>query len=260
MKRIEDQDLGKIPGRRLEDGDVFCFECRPDISCFNLCCRNLNLFLYPYDIVRLKKKLRMTASEVIEKHTDVVLRPGNFFPEVLLTMADNEEKTCPFLSEKGCTVYSDRMYACRTFPTEHGVSMDEATGVLTPVHFCKPPDFCQGQYETKEWTVSSWSQDQGAVYYHKMMTEWTKVKILFQNDPWGADGPEGKMARMAFMAAYNMDDFKDFVFKSTFLKRYKVPKAFLKKAKKDEVELLRLGFAWIKLFCFGYPSPELGLV
>ncbi len=259
MKRIDDKDVESLPGTRLHEGDIFCFECGPDITCFNLCCRNLNLFLYPYDVIRLKKRLGMKADEFIQKHTDVVLRPGNFFPEVLLSMADNAESTCPFLSEKGCSVYPDRPYACRTFPTEHGVSLDEATGQMSPVHFYKPPDFCQGRHESREWTVGAWAEDQGAVVYHKMMMEWTRVKFHFQNDPWGADGPEGKMARMAFMAAYNMDDFRDFVFKSTLLKRYKVPKAFLKKAKKNEVELLRLGCAWIQLICFGVPTPELGL-
>lgn len=259
MKQIEEQDLEKLSGERLGESDVFCFECRPDLSCFNLCCRNLNLFLYPYDVLRLRKKLGLSAGEFIQKHTDIVMRPGNFFPEVLLSMAENEEKTCPFLTEKGCSVYPDRPYACRTFPTEHGLNIDEATGKAEPVHFFKPPEFCQGRHEKKEWTVSSWSQNQGAVFYHKMMAEWTGVKMLFQQDPWGPDGPEGKKARMAFMAAYNLDDFKDFVFKSSFIKRYGIPRAVQKKIKRDEVELLRMGFAWIKMFLWNMPSPGMGL-
>lgn len=259
MKKIDDTDIDKLPGKRLNQDEIFCFECRPDLSCFNLCCRNLNLFLYPYDVVRLKKGLGLSAGEFIQKHTDIVLRPGNFFPEMLLSMANNKEKTCPFLTEKGCSVYKDRPYACRTFPTEHGLDFDESTGKTTPVHFLKPPDFCMGRLEKKEWTVTTWAQDQKAVYYHKMMAEWTRVKIHFENNPWGVEGPEGKKAQMAFMAAYNMDDFKDFIFNSSFIKRYKIPRAAQKKMKKDEVELLRFGFAWICFFLWNISSPKFGL-
>ncbi len=82
MKYIEIEDIDKLPGKLLE-GDNFNFRCHPGIACFNRCCRNLNLFLYPYDVVRLKKRLQISTDNFIDKYVDIVLRSSSFFPESL---------------------------------------------------------------------------------------------------------------------------------------------------------------------------------
>ena len=87
-----------------------------------------------------------------------------------------------------------------------------------------------------------------------MTVRWAGLKGLFQKDPWGIEGPEGSKAKMAFMATYNIDRFLDFVFQSSFLKRYKVKSAILKKLQKDEVQLLKFGFEWVKVFIWGMRS------
>ncbi len=80
---------------------------------------------------------------------------------------------------------------------------------------------------------------------------------LFRSDPWAGEGPDGKRVKMAFMAAYNMDAFREFVFNSSFLKRYRIASAILYKARTDDVELLKIGLAWIELFVWGKSSPLL---
>ena len=57
MKSIDIKDIETLPGRKLNDSDTFMFRCHSGLECFNKCCRNLNLFLYPYDIICLKNKL-----------------------------------------------------------------------------------------------------------------------------------------------------------------------------------------------------------
>ncbi len=88
---------------------------------------------------------------------------------------------------------------------------------------------------------------------------WAKVKRLFQDNPWGLEGPEGSKAKMAFMAAYNVDRFRGFIFQSSFLKRYKVKSALLKKLKIDDVQLLKFGFEWVKFFIWGIKSKNIRL-
>ncbi len=254
MKYIETETSETLTDRKLEPGQRFRFRCHPQITCFNQCCRNLNLFLYPYDIVRLKKRLQITSDQFLDRYVDIVLRKTNFFPDVLLSMADNDQKTCPFLSDAGCTVYPDRPDACRTFPLEQGLYYDAQTSQTTPVYFFKPPDFCMGPHETTEWTIETWAEDQNAVVYNQMTALWSEVKRLFQNNPWGPEGPNGQMGKMAFMATYNIDAFRDFVFQSSLLKRYQVKKTTLKKIKKDDVALMKFGFEWVKLIVWGVPS------
>jgi hypothetical protein len=259
MKSVEIKNSDQLPGKKLSENSIFSFRCYPEISCFNQCCRNLNLFLYPYDVIRLKINLGISSDEFLDKHVDVVLRPGNFFPDVVLRMDEKREMVCPFLSDSGCRVYPDRPDACRTFPVEQGMIIDPKKKETRLVHYFRPPDFCKGQYETQLWTPKSWEKDQEAENYHKMTAQWAKLKGLFQNNPWGNEGPDGQKARMAFMATYNMDAFRNFIFTSTFLKRYKVKSTIVKKIKTNDTDLLKLGFDWVKFFIWAIPSENIRL-
>jgi hypothetical protein len=78
-----------------------------------------------------------------------------------------------------------------------------------------------------EWTLETWAQDQNAEEHNKMTLKWAGLKGLFNQDPWQGQGPNGPKGRMAFMATYNIDEFRDFLQSSSFLKRYKVKKALL---------------------------------
>jgi len=254
MKKVAIDKLDKLPGVRIKDDDSFTFQCYPGIDCFNRCCRNLNLFLYPYDVIRLKNALGLSSDAFLDEYVDVILRPANYFPDVLLRMSEDDEKTCPFLTPSGCSVYPDRPDTCRTFPIEPGILYDADTKKDFPIYFFRPPEFCLGQHENNEWTIASWTSDQEAKQYHTMTIRWAELKRMFQTDPWGREGQQGSKAKMAFMAVYNVDQFREFVFQSSFLKRYKVKTAVLKKMKADDVDLLKFGFAWVKLFLWGIKS------
>jgi hypothetical protein len=257
VKPLGLEDIDKLPGIRIRKGETFAFRCHPGIGCFNRCCRNLNLFLYPYDVLRLRAGLGISSDEFLDRHVDVVLRPGTHFPEVLLRMAENAEKTCPFLAPDGCRVYPDRPDTCRTFPLEQGLRHDARADTDETVFFFRPPDFCLGRHEPSPWSVPEWVADQEAGEYHRMTVRWARLRRLFQADPWGAEGPAGTRARMSFMAAYNIDRFRAFVFESSFLKRFKVKPELLGRIKRDDAELLLLGFDWIKLFLWGIESRRL---
>ncbi len=257
MKSIHPKDIEHLPGSPLTSTDTFNFRCHSALSCFNRCCRNLNLFLYPYDVLRLRSCLGMDSDSFLEAHVDVVMRKGNYFPDVLLKMADNDEQTCPFLSEKGCTVYPDRPDTCRTFPVEHGVLFRDRIEEASIVSFFRPPDFCQGQHEEQRFTLAQWTDDQEAETHNRMTARWAAIKALFYENPWGLEGINGPKGKMAFMAAYNIDRFRQFVFESSFLKRYRVKKAVVKKLKVSDRELLLFGFEWIRFFVWGMPSPNI---
>lgn len=246
-------------GKRIRDKDTFLFSCHPGLVCFNKCCRNLNLFLYPYDIIRLKNRLGLSSVDFLDRYTDMVMREGNFFPDVLLRMAENEERTCPFLTQSGCSVYEDRPDTCRSFPVEHGIIFNASANNAEAVHFFRPPDFCQGQYEKKTFTLKEWAMNQNAIQYNRMTALWADLKVLFRNDPWAAEGFEGARGKMAFMSTHNVDRFRDFIFNSSFLTRYKIKSALLKKIKKDDTELMMFGFLWVKYYIWGIQTQTIRL-
>lgn len=247
-------DLSK---KRLGDDERFSFRCHSGLECFNRCCRNLNLFLYPYDVIRLKKALEIDSDRFIDQYTDVVMRPGMFFPDVLLRMAENTEKTCPFLTDDGCSVYPDRPYSCRFFPIEQGMLFDAGSKKTNLVHFFRPPDFCRGQYEEQQWTPRTWAEDQQAAKHREMTIRWSELKRMFIDTPWGAEGPEGQKAKMAFMALYNVDRFRDFIFSSSFLNRFKIKSDIKRKIRTNDKELLKLAMQWVNLFVWGIQSKTI---
>ncbi|MBT8341216.1 MAG: YkgJ family cysteine cluster protein [Desulfatitalea sp.] len=259
MKYLDESDQHALPGRPIAPGETFTFHCHPGIACFNQCCRHLNLFLYPYDVLRLSRTLAVSTDQFIDTYVDVVLRQDHYFPEVLLRMHETQGHPCVFLTETGCAVYSDRPHTCRLFPMEQGARFDAATGRTSPVYFFRPPEFCLGPHEVKQWTVQSYTEDQAARHYYDMTLHWAALRRRFASDPWGLEGPEGSRARMAFMAAYNLDRFRQFVFQSSFLKRYRIKKPLKMKLQRDDEALLMFGFEWIGLFVWGIPSKRISM-
>lgn len=61
--------------------------------------------------------------------------------------------------------------------------------------------------------------------------------------------------KMFFLACYNIDKFRDFVFNSTFLKRYDFPEQDIESIKNDDINLLQFGFEWLKATFF-YAGQE----
>jgi uncharacterized protein len=257
MKTVDLKNIDSLPGKSLDENSVFSFKCHSGLSCFNLCCRNLNLFLNPYDALRLKSRLGMSSGDFIDRHVDVILRNSNFFPDVLLKMDENDEKTCPFLKESGCGVYEDRPDTCRFFPMERGALYEDGKKKPRIIRFFNPPDFCEGRRETTQWTPDGWAADQDGVLYEEMTLLWAEVKALFDQNPWKTGSANGPRGKMAFMAAYNIDAFKEFVLDSSFLKRFKVKGSVLKKIKKDDAALLKFGFEWIRFFVWGIQTRNI---
>ena len=258
MKSIDADNINDLPGR-LEAGDTFCFACHDGLRCFNLCCRNLNLFLYPHDVLQLKRALGISSEAFLDRYVDVVLREGNHFPDVLLRMAENDDKTCPYLTDAGCSVYGERPYSCRTFPMEQGRLFDADQEHAEPVRFFRPPEFCEGRHESSEWTPEEYILDQDAEVCTAMAERWAEIKALFHTDPWGVEGPYGRRAKMAFMAAYNLDAFREFIFNSSFLKRFHVKAERKRRIKSDDTALLKFGFDWIRLVIWGLPVKSIRL-
>ena len=111
--------------------DTFCFSCSPDVPCFNECCRNLNQFLTPYDILRLKNHFGQSSGEFLGRYTSQHIGPESGLPIVTLRPFDTSELTCPFVSEKGCKVYENRPSSCRTYPLARAMARSRQTGEMT---------------------------------------------------------------------------------------------------------------------------------
>ena len=221
------------------------------MPCFTRCCRDADMFLYPYDIIRLKTHLGITSDEFLVRHTVTAFRDNPYFPGVMLKMSEAEGHPCPFLTETGCTVYENRPYSCRAYPLEPAMSGD-AGGTFSIACYLVRHDHCKGHGTGEAWTAEALMKDQGMAIYNRYNSAWARVAALLHSpNTFGAEGSDNPAMNMAFMASYNVDTFRRFVFESSFLRKYKVPKKRLKSVKTDDVALMLLGFDWILRFLGG---------
>jgi Fe-S-cluster containining protein len=231
----------------------FTFDCHPGVACFTFCCKNVNLTLYPYDIIRLKTALKIDSEEFVREHTFLEKGDNPYFPTVKLKLVETENKGCPFLKNDGCTVYVDRPSACRTYPLERGV-IGSDSGSIEEVYFLTNHSYCMGHYEEKTTDVSSWVRSQRLIEYNTMNSLWAEMDILFRQNPWKGEGAAGEKQQLAFMVCYNIDGFRRFCDQHKLIKQFKLPKDFKNRIKKDDSELQKFGYEWLKLILTGKSS------
>jgi Fe-S-cluster containining protein len=248
-----------MPDGKAEEplgSSTFNFDCHPGVSCFTVCCKNVNLTLYPYDIIRLKNHLSIDSENFVRTHTFLVKGDNPFFPTVKLKLADNPETSCPFLSSKGCSVYSHRPSACRTYPLERGVIGSSNSALLEEVYYLTSHTYCMGHYESKVVDVNTWVRSQQLIEYNTINSLWAEMDVLFRQNPWKGEGAGGEKQQLAFMVCYNIDGFRRFCEAHKVLEQFKLDKDFKKRIKKEDSELLKFGFEWLKLVLTGKSSLQ----
>ncbi len=246
---LEQKVLEEYP--RLGPSDSFGFSCHPGIKCFNKCCGDVNIVLTPYDVLRMKQRLGITSTEFLEKHTLLPVSKDMKTPMVLLRMNEDEDKTCLFLTEKGCGIYTDRPWACRMYPLGLAAQRDTEDGWRGDrFYFLLQETGCMGFDEQKKWKVSEWLENQGLDEYDEWGEAFKELTLhKFFEDEDAVLAPE-KM-HMLFTACYDLDKFREFVFESTMLQRFEIDEDFLDEMRYDDEALLRFAYLWLRFCLFG---------
>ena len=100
-----------------------------------------------------------------------------------------------------------------------------------------------------------WLEDQGIREYNQM-GEYFKELTLHEFFQEGKNLTPEK-SEMFFLACYDLDRFRDFVFDSTFFDKFEVDDETRKKIEEDDVELLKFGHDWLRLALFGEKTLEI---
>ncbi len=218
----------------LAETSPFAFACHDALPCFTQCCKDVNIYLTPYDVLRLRQSLGIGSSEFLSKHTRSFLSKATNIPVVQLLM-DGGTLFCPFVAQKGCRVYENRPWACRMFPLDLG-STDGQFRVITNKERCK------GLFERSKVSVGNWLQAQGVLEYAEMDRAFQSV-VPTRFKP-GAPMNEG-LGRLLFIA-YDLDRFGELIKDGRFTKFHDVDENALTLAMKDAKELLKLSFRYIR--------------
>ncbi|MGQ9818577.1 MAG: YkgJ family cysteine cluster protein [Candidatus Kapaibacteriales bacterium] len=250
-------DLEKINNYpKLNKEQKFHFNCEPGLECFNKCCNDVNIFLTPYDIIRLRKALNITSSEFLNKYTILPISTNIRHPIVMLKMVPTT-LNCPFLSENGCSVYEDRPWSCRMFPV--GVASpnqaEKTSSKEDEFYFLIKENVCKGFEQNKEWTVGEWFKNQSIEVYAELGEMFKEISLhkFFLT----TNAIEPVKLEMFYMVCYDIDKFRNFLFNSSFFRRFDVSNDYQDVLKNDDVELLKFGFQWLRFSIFGEKTFEL---
>lgn len=236
---------------RLTRKDSFSFACGPDVPCFTECCGKLELLLTPYDVLRLKRRLGITSSQFLDDYTDVRAQTSHGFPEFFLRMGPAPDSRCPFVSERGCTVYEDRPGACRVYPLGRAAGASPLRGATQEFYFTVREAHCRGFEMDREWTVEEWLADQGIEAYNVFNDMLMELYMLRRSKARISLTPQH--VKMFVMASYNTERFHEFVMKSGFIRKMGITEDVADKISRDDEELLKFALTWLKFALFGEP-------
>jgi Fe-S-cluster containining protein len=238
-----------IPKKYTLDSKIK-FRCHPGVSCFTACCGHIDIILTPFDILRIRKYLNLPADEFLLRFTTPTYVEKTDLPGVKIHL--DKDGRCPFVTDEGCTIYPERPSACRYYPIgmanfheggQEGIQSEK-------FFFVVKEDHCKGHEEDKEWTINEWRADQGVDLCDEMNKEW--LEIVMRRRSFGQQATMSEQAqKMFFMASTDIDKFRDFVFKSSFLKTYDVDQETLDKVKDDDIEMMLFAFRYLASALFG---------
>lgn len=246
-KLIEDSPIPDSPvvPNQLSGDAVIQFRCHKDIDCFNACCRNIDIMLTPYDIIRLKQRLGITSTEFLRQYT----YPFEFSKDSVagVKFKPVEDGTaCQFMTDEGCSVYEDRPTACRYYPVGLLSTRRQDENFDRSSYALVEEDHCHGHFEDRKLTIDEYRKEQGLEEYDEMSRPWRQQILKVRSA-----GPYiGRMSKTSlqffFMANYDVDRLREFIKSEGFSTTYDVDQETMDELLRDDVALMKFGDRMIR--------------
>lgn len=189
----------------LDAESTFRFHCHPGVPCFTECCRELELALSPYDVVRLKQALGINSHQFFEDYGIIEFGADDLYPMVYLGMVDDGRASCPFVTATGCQVYPHRPAACRSYPVGRG-SLITPEGILQELFVMIKEPHCQGFTEDRRQNVSEWRNDQEIAEYNRFTD--LILTLMPRNDDQSFRRLSDHEAALYIDTLYHLEDFQ----------------------------------------------------
>lgn len=230
--------------------DAFQFRCHKGIPCFNKCCQNADIMLAPYDVLRLKNRLNLTARAFIDSATTDFAMDAHGMPGLKLATQENSD-ACVFLTPEGCGVYEDRPSACRYYALGLLSMRKKDAAREEDTYFVVKEDHCLGHFENRVQTVRQYRDEQGLEDYDRMNREWRQIVLKKRSGGPAIGSPSPRSLELFFLASYDMDGFRDFVASAGFRALFDLDPAFEAQLLTDDKKLLHFAYRYLKQALFG---------
>ncbi len=221
----------------------FAFSCHPGVPCFTECCRELDLALTPYDVLRLKRALHLSSGRLLEEYVLIEWEEQQLFPICYLTMVDDGRASCIFVREAGCSVYGDRPGSCRAYPVGRGASITTAHESIESLVLIREAH-CQGFTATGPQTIGTYLLDQGLAPYNRFNDALLPL-LQHPHLQHKTFRPSRRQLDQYMLALYNLDQFRMEMTEGRITLRAPLTPQQLTGLTGDDEELLLLGIQWL---------------
>jgi Fe-S-cluster containining protein len=228
------------------------FNCHKDISCYNKCCKQADITLTAYDVVRMKQHFGIDSSEFLNNYTVPFEMDAHGTPGI--KMRTDNEGVCIHMREEGCSIYENRPSACRYYGMGVMSRRDQGSTEDYYVYFRNKEDICKGWEEDYETTVGEYREDQGLVDYDKYNREWMQLILKKKSAGYSIGKPSEMSMQLFFMASFDIDRFKRFVTSPAFNKVYLMKPEEIEQVTSDDIALMEFGYVFMRHVLFGEES------
>lgn len=108
---------------------------------------------------------------------------------------------------------------------------------------------CLGFEEPKKWTVREWKKSQAVEPYDEMND--LLMEIISLKNRSGRKRLEQQENELFYLACYDLDRYRDFVFEKRLWEAHPIEEKVLKDLEEDDVAMMQFGIEWIKGRLFG---------
>ena len=249
---IKDSPFAESPvvPEQFDEDHVIQFRCYKGIECFNACCRNIDITLTPYDIIRLKQRLGLTSGEFLKQYTYPFDFGKNSIAGVKMEPVEGGS-ACQFMTEEGCGVYEDRPTACRYYPVgllstrRADENFDRASYAIVK------EDHCKGHFEDREITIRDYRKEQGLEEYDEHGRGWRQLILKMKSAGPSIGNLSHSSLQFFFMACYDTDRFREFIKSEGFNATFDIDDQTRQALHTDDLALLKFGERMVLQIMFG---------
>ena len=255
LEKIKDEIPHESPVNPVEltlDSEIQ-FHCHKNISCFNECCKNIDITLMPYDIQRLKRRENISSSEWVAKYTVPFPMDAHDMPGLKLATRPGST-ACVYLREEGCSVYEDRPTACRYYALGSMGVRKQGAAEVEDLYFLVKESHCKGHEEPRTLTVREYREEQGLVEYDEKNREWRDIVLKKRSSGPTVGAPTPRSLQLFDMCSYDIDNFRAFLQSPGFTEIFAIDGQEKQDLTEDEDKLFQFSCRFLKQVLYGEMS------
>lgn len=240
----------------VDEKHVIQFSCHKGIGCWNACCSNIDISLTPYDVLRMRTRLGISSTEFLKQYTVPYEMDKDSIAGVKFRPVE-EGTACRFMKPEGCDIYADRPTACRYYPVALLSMRRQDEYVDRDSYAIVKEDHCKGHEVDRPITIGDYRKEQGLGEYDELARGWRQLVLKKQSSGPSIGKPTLRSRQLFFMACYDIDRFREFVFAESFTRLFELKQDEKDALAKDDIALLQFAFRFLRQVMFGEESIAL---